>query len=88
MAPQPHTISGRVQESNGRPAIGARIYFLNAPVAVADMAIITDQQGRFTLPAPTPGTYEVGCTFDGFAPVTVKVDVVDKDAQVEIKVQR
>lgn len=88
MAHQPHTIAGRVQEANGRPAIGARIYFLNAPVAVADMAILTDQNGRFTLPAPAPGTYEVGCTFDGFEPVSVKVEVVDKDAQVEIKVQR
>lgn len=88
MAHQPHTISGRVQEANGQPAIGARIYFLNAPVAVADMAIVTDQNGRFTLPAPASGTYQVGCTADGFAPAAVTVEVSDKDVQVEIKVQR
>jgi hypothetical protein len=87
MTSKPHIISGRVHEPNGTPAIGARIYFLAAPVAIADMALITDQNGQFTLPAPAPGTYQIGCTADGFAPATVTVNVAEEDARVEIELR-
>ncbi|OUJ74057.1 carboxypeptidase-like regulatory domain-containing protein [Hymenobacter crusticola] len=88
MTRKPHIISGHVHEPNGRPAVGARIYFLAAPVAVADMALVTDQHGQFTLPAPASGTYQLGCTADGFAPATVTVDVAEEDARVEIELRR
>ena len=88
MTSKPHLISGRVLEPNGQPTSGARVYFLKAPGAVPDLALLTDQQGRFTVPAPTSGMYQIGCTADGFAPASVTVDVSDKDVQVEIELRR
>lgn len=37
--------------------------------------MLTDSAGSFTLSAPVAGTYQIGCTADGFAPATVSVAV-------------
>jgi hypothetical protein len=89
MTSKPHLISGRVHDADGRPAAGARIYFTASPAVLADMALLTDQNGRFTLAAPVEGTYQIGCNADGFAPTTATVKVTDAEpAQVEIKLRR
>lgn len=80
------TISGVVRDQQGNPIAGARVAFTAGPVSLPDIAALTDSAGRFTLSAPTRGKYTIQCIADGFAPVsvTVQVDSAQK-MQVEIE---
>jgi Carboxypeptidase regulatory-like domain len=64
MAAAPHTIAGLVLNAQGQPVAGARVFIVSAPGAVPDMALLSDEQGRFTLPAPLAGHYEIGASSD------------------------
>jgi hypothetical protein len=67
---------------------GARVHFAGGPVALPDVALLTDAGGTFTLSAPVPGTYQVGCAADGFAATTVTVNVAaGQPAKVEIRLR-
>jgi Carboxypeptidase regulatory-like domain len=61
-----------VLNAHGQPVAGARVYIISAPGAVPDMALLSDAQGRFILPAPLAGRYEIGASSDasGSARVT------------------
>jgi hypothetical protein len=57
-------------------------------VALPDVALLTDSSGAFVLPAPVPGTYQLGCTADGFAAATVAVDVAaGQPAAIDIRLR-
>ena len=85
---QPSLLTGRVLTAAGRPVAGARVHFVRGPVALPDVALLTDANGAFTLSAPAPGTYQLGCAADGFAPATVAVDVAGgQPAKVEIRLR-
>jgi Carboxypeptidase regulatory-like domain len=74
--PHPNVlISGVVLEPDGKPAPLARLYFVSGPRPLPDIAALTDANGSFSLSVSTPGTYELECLLDGFAPkrVTIKV---------------
>ena len=54
------------------------------------MAALTDAQGSFMLAVPVAGTYQMGCTADGYAPATITVQVPATSSQpvhVEISVK-
>lgn len=53
-------ISGQVLDPHGQPAADASVYFISTPVAMPDIALLADDQGRFTLAAPAPGRYVLG----------------------------
>jgi protocatechuate 3,4-dioxygenase beta subunit len=57
-------IHGRVLDARGRPVAGARIAWVSGPLALPDVALLTDAQGRFTLAAPQPGRYELRADSD------------------------
>ena len=61
-------ISGTVLDAAGKPLSFARVYFTGGPDSRPDIAALTDQNGRFTLTAPTPGEYEIECAADGYLP--------------------
>ena len=85
MTTSPSVLTGRVVGPSGQPVAGARVYFVQGPVALPDVALNTDTNGSFTLSAPVPGTYQLGCAADGFATTTVGVEVAaGQPAQVEI----
>ena len=79
------TISGVVVDAAGRPVAQARVHAVKAPGPMPDIAALTDHQGRFTIAAPLPGSYETGCTSDAHGSATAAVRVDDGPAHVEIR---
>ncbi len=79
------TISGTVVDAAGRPVAQARVYSVTAPGPMPDIAALTDREGRFTLAAPLPGRYEIGCTSDAHGSATVAAAVGDEAVQMEIR---
>jgi hypothetical protein len=89
MAKNQSMISGTVCDPKGQPVAEARVYFIEAPVSLPDVAALTDDSGKFSLTAPAAGTYRIGCSADGFAPITITVKVTNnQDVQVEIKLKK
>ena len=89
MANNPSVISGTVLDPDGRPVSDARVYFIEGPVPLPDIAILTDRNGEFILTAPAAGTYTIGCTANGFESTSVTVNVKrGQDVQIEIKLKR
>jgi hypothetical protein len=77
-------IHGSVLDVSGRPVALARVYFVKAPVAMPDVAALSDAQGRFTLSVPQAGDYEIGASSDtGSASATVVVG--ERGGQLQIK---
>lgn len=75
MTSQPALITGDVVQSGGQPIVGARVLFVDAPVAVPDIAALTDAAGRFTLAAARAGTYTIEIVAEGFQGQRVSVAV-------------
>ena len=63
----------------------ARVHAVKAPGPMPDIAALTGRDGRFTIAAPLPGGYEIGCTSDAHGSATVEVRVGDGPAHVEIR---
>ena len=53
-------VHGRVVDEGGGAVGAAAVYIVNAPVSVPDVALLTDEHGRFTLSIPVPGRYTLG----------------------------
>jgi len=61
-------ISGVVSDASGRPVPQARVYFIDGPASLPDIAALTDSTGTFSLSAPVAGTYSIECQANGFIP--------------------
>jgi hypothetical protein len=82
-------ISGVVRSADGNPVEQARVYFASGPVALPDIAALTDAQGSFSLAAPAAGTYRLECVAEGFAPAEATVEVrPGQDSKVELGLER
>jgi hypothetical protein len=68
-------ISGVVRDPDGKPVAGARVYFTQSPVALPDIAALTNDKGEYSLTVPTDGKYKIGCTADEFEIATRAVEV-------------
>ncbi len=68
-------ISGRVAGKDGRPIAGANVMFAHGPVALPDIAQVTDATGAFALAAPADGSYRIVVKAPGF-------DSVERDVAV------
>lgn len=79
-------IRGTVTDASGTPVEWASVWFAAAPQPTPDIAALTDDAGRFTLTAPGPGAYRVGCQAEGYEPIEVAVDVGTEDVDVTITV--
>ena len=80
-------IVGTVVGARGAPFAGARVYFVEGPVPLPDIAAVTDSNGRFTLTAPAPGTYTVGGAFDDVA-TSERVTVAEGECEVTLRLER
>lgn len=83
-------IEGRVHRADGSPVAEARVFITSGPVPTPDIAQLTDQEGRFTLFASAPGSYEIGCHAEGLAPARVEAvadgtDVIQVDIEMTAK---
>jgi hypothetical protein len=81
MTTPPPIVAGRVLGPSGQPVAQARVYFRQGPVPLPDLAALTDAQGSFMLAVPVAGTYQIGCTADGYAPATTTVQVPATSSQ-------
>ena len=79
------TVTVDVHDHAGRPVAGARVWFTRAPVATADLAALTGDDGRVVLGAPAAGEYEV-CVVGDDATVTREVRVGRSAVRVTIVV--
>ncbi len=75
MTTSPSVISGVVRSPDGKPVSNARVYFTSGPVALPDIAAITDKKGRFSITAPAPGEYVIEGIADEFGTHSSKVKV-------------
>jgi hypothetical protein len=88
MAKKPGLISGVVYDARERPVAQARVYFTDGPVPMPEIAMLTGEDGSFTLSVPVSGTYQIGFAKDEFAPTKVKVAVESgKQAHVKVKLK-
>jgi hypothetical protein len=81
----PHLIRGVVRDPAGRPVASARAFLAGGPMAVPDVAALTDERGAFVLSVPSPGTWELRCDADGFSPAVERVEVGGEAATVEMR---
>jgi hypothetical protein len=82
-------ISGFVRDSRGSAVANARIAFASAPVAVPDIAALTDSKGAFAMSAPAPGTYFIACFAEGYSSATAAAHVAGAGTvNVEIQLEQ
>ena len=78
-------IYGTVRDPRGKPVPQARVYFTAAPVALPDIAALTDTGGAFSLSVPSAGAYQIESAADGFTPTAVTVAVTpEQETRLEI----
>jgi len=78
-------VAGVVRDRNGDPVDAARVYVIETPVALPDIAALTDAAGSFSIGVPVPGRYTVEATADGWAPGHATVEAEPGINQVEIR---
>ncbi len=94
MSDNPPEIAGVVVDAEGNPVEEARVYFVEGPVPLPDIAALTDSSGRFALSAPTSGTYQLGIASDrptGLLQETTTVEVGEVrrvDLEIRLGTQR
>ncbi len=81
-------ISGVVLDDQGKPVREARVAFASAPVAIPDIAALTNDEGAFTLSAPVPGRYAVQVAADGFAAASAEAIVGNTAAKLTVRLRR
>lgn len=82
-------IRGEVRDQAGVPIFNARVWISSGPVAVADVAMLTDTDGEFLLSVPAVGRYEIACAADEFHPVRQVMEVSGKDAvSIELRLKK
>jgi type 1 fimbria pilin len=71
-------ITGVVIDAAAKPVANARLYFADSPVALPDIAALSDEAGRFALSVPAFGIYTLECAADEYHTEKVRVTVGGK----------
>jgi hypothetical protein len=89
MSDNPPVIAGVVVDAEGNPVEEARVYFVDGPVSLPDLAALTDRSGRFALSAPVLGTYQLGVVSEGHGGVVQETTTVEvgEEQGVDLEVQ-
>jgi hypothetical protein len=82
MTNQRVVVSGKVLDALGQTVPGARVFVREAPGAVPDIALLTGDDGRFTLSLPELGRYELACYSDALGTTSAVVEVGVSNAAV------
>jgi hypothetical protein len=80
-------ITGAVLDAEGRPIEEARVYLVEGPVPLADIAAVTDNSGRFVLSVPAPGTYRLGVTAEGSVGIVQEMSTIDTGEEKRIDLE-
>ena len=78
-------VAGTVLDRAGRPAAGATVMWLQGPVALPDVALLTQADGSFVMSAPVPGQYRLACRGDTGGQATLDVTVGPQGARVTVR---
>jgi hypothetical protein len=78
-------ISGKVVDEQGQPVAGARVMFTSSPVPVPDIALMTGEDGSFTLSVPANGSYEILTMTDEQGQGKAAVEVSGERHEVEVR---
>lgn len=70
-----YVIAGQVLDPAGQPAAQVRVYFVDGPVPLPDIAMLTGDDGTFRLAVPAPGEYRIGISADGCMALAAKTVV-------------
>lgn len=74
-----YVISGQVLDPDGKPAAQVRVYFVDGPVPLPDIAMLTNDDGTFRVAVPAPGEYRIGISADGCKALAAKTVVSAAD---------
>jgi hypothetical protein len=78
-------VVGTVLDRAGRPAGGATVMWVQGPVALPDMALLTQADGSFVMSAPVAGRYTLVCRRDPDGVARVDVNVGPQGARVIVR---
>lgn len=70
-----------------RPLADARVYFVEAPGSVQDIAALTDESGRVSLFAPGPGRYRIECAVDGYLSAAIVLEISGDVERVKFTIE-
>ena len=89
MSNSPPVIAGMVVYTEGNPIEGARVFFVEGPVPLPDIAALTDGSGHFALSAPVSGTYQLGVASEGSAGLVQETSTVEvgEEQVIDVEVQ-
>jgi hypothetical protein len=79
-------VRGVVCTANGSPVPAARVYFVDGPVPLPDIAAFTDSEGTFAMTAPQEGAYTLECTVEGYAPAKMTFEFAS-DAEIHVTIR-
>lgn len=85
MSTGPLQVAGTVLDSAGRPAGGATVMWVQGPVALPDVALLTQADGRFVMSAPVAGHYTLVCRRDPGGLARMEIDVGSQGARVTVR---
>jgi Carboxypeptidase regulatory-like domain len=85
VTPSTPVIAGVVRDGKGDPVEAARVYVVDAPVSLPDIAALTGSDGAFSIGVPVTGRYTVEATAEGWTPVHTTVDATPGVNQIEIR---
>ena len=88
MTQTPLLVKGHVLDATGQPVGGARLMWLEAPVAMPDVAALSQADGGFVLTVPVPGRYRLGCQTDGQGSAQATTTVGPDGALVRLTLKR
>ncbi len=81
-------ISGTVLSlSGGEPIVEARVYFVDAPGPMPDIAALTNEAGGFSLGAPFNGTYRIETAVEGFLAASKTVEVTGEQDEIRLVIE-
>jgi len=76
-----------VFDGEAKPLADVRVFFVSGPVPMQDVALLTGDDGRFSLTAPVPGRYQLQFVADTFKTRTVDVDA-ERPAALEVTLEK
>ena len=85
MTNQRAVVSGKVLDAQDQPVSGARVFVLKAPGPVPDVALLTGDDGRFTLSLPGPGRYELAGYSDALGTTSAVFEVGISNAALTLQ---
>ncbi len=78
-------VSGQVLDALGQPVSGAHVFVREAPGPAPDIALLTGDDGRFTLSLPGLGCYELACYSDALGTTSAVVEVGASNAALTLQ---